>query len=184
MRRRRRAQAYGQWTPNLVDPTGTRRRLQALHAIGWTAADIGQRLGVTSQRVTAIINDHHRRHVHTTTASRVQAVYDQLSMTPGPSLRTRQRATKADWHRPLCWDDDLIDDPTHQPAGCCGRAPRRGLPDDPDWLAARANEAGYAPLVERFNVTDDSIRKALRRAGYRNTAPPGRPAHWRKEAAA
>ena len=183
MRTIRRRQAYGQWTPRLVDVTGTRRRLQALQVIGWTAHSIGQHLNVTSQRVTAIINDP-RPNVHTTTAQRISALYDRLSMTPGTSRRTRERAAAKGWHRPLCWDDDQIDNPEWEPDGCCGPQRPKRLPDNLAELAARILEHGTRATAERYGVTQGTLTTAMRRGGWTNTAPPGTAARYQPPASA
>lgn len=94
----------------LVDATGTRRRLQALMAIGWRNRDLGARLGITGEGVDRTCNN--RRLVHVRTAARIAALYDELWDKPGPSDETRRRAAAKGWPPPLWWDDDLIDDPT------------------------------------------------------------------------
>lgn len=97
-----------------VDGTGTRRRLRALQAIGWpgwaitlhgpwTAAENIHQLCRRRQRVTRDTHDA------------VCAIFDLLSMTPGPSDNTRRRAARDGWAPPLAWDDD-IDDPKVLPA--------------------------------------------------------------------
>jgi hypothetical protein len=89
-----------------IDATGTRRRLQALVAMGWSpdllAAELGRRplsvqRSMTSPSVTA------------RTAQQVAALYEQLSSTPPPcsttSDRARARAVAHGWQPPLAWDD-------------------------------------------------------------------------------
>jgi hypothetical protein len=174
-----RLKAYGRWTPYVVDATGTRRRIQALLALGWTLTDLGRRLGVTN-RAIGHYSCGARREVLAGTARDVATLYDQLSMQPGPSAITRRRARQAGWHRPLCWDDDLIDDPTFQPVGCCSETPGRPpnvLPGDPAdlaRLAAAVNEHGARAAGWRYGASPSSVLKALTRAGWRNTAPPGK----------
>lgn len=93
----------------LVDGTGTRRRLEALVALGYPKTylaqllDVGRALQITAARVT-------KRN-----ADKVTALYDQLQHTPGPSDRARAYAAARGWLHPGWWDDDTIDDPTHQP---------------------------------------------------------------------
>lgn len=96
----------------LVDATGTRRRCHALAALGWPLSEQARRLGIhpalyhrsmQSARVTA------------GRARAVRALFDELSMTPGPSNRTRIQAAGKGYLPPLAWDDDLIDDPEHLP---------------------------------------------------------------------
>lgn len=95
-----------------VDAAGTRRRIQALAAIGWPARELGQRLGVTAQAVSLFTT---RATVYGATAAKVAALYEELWNQPGPSNVTRKRAEKSRWPQPLELDDDRIDDPTYQP---------------------------------------------------------------------
>jgi hypothetical protein len=148
-----RKRRYLERGPLLVDATGTRRRLQALIAIGWPRRALAERLG------TRPANILRQRRVRAGTARRVARVYDQLSMTPGPDPRCAEAARRRGWAPPLAWDDDQIDDPRAQPAAPLGEpaadevavdralAARsiRGLAE-PDRLAAaaRAREQGAA----------------------------------------
>jgi hypothetical protein len=103
----RRARGMSMWT----DATGTQRRLQALHAIGWTWTDLGSELGgLTRQAVTSLFE---RTRVHVNTARAVAVLYDRLWMTDGGNSKARKRAAAAGWPPPLWWLDDEIDDP------CC-----------------------------------------------------------------
>jgi hypothetical protein len=106
---------YNVHTPAYVDVTGTLRRLRALAAIGWPVKDLGPRLGISTQQM-----DHYRSarkaRIRGTVAARIEALYDQLSATPGPSAVSRDRATRNGWEPPLLWEDVDIDDPLAQPA--------------------------------------------------------------------
>ncbi|WP_231851637.1 hypothetical protein [Modestobacter italicus] len=133
-----------------VDATGTRRRLQALIAIGWSpdllAAEIARRPGslrrsLTSPSVTA------------RTAQDVATLYERLSNTPPPRDTGVQRAA-ADaarahavahgWLPPLAWDDIDTDVP---PPPAATKPP----PDDVDEIAVERAMAGdgihYADLT-------------------------------------
>lgn len=103
----------GRHTPRLVDGTGTRRRLEALAAIRWPSSEIAERLGRRAHRSVSLLRNC--KDVHVSTARRVAAVYDELSMTIGPSEKTAQYAQKHGWVPPLAWDEDTIDDPTAEP---------------------------------------------------------------------
>jgi hypothetical protein len=94
----------------LIDPTGTRRRLEALAALGWTFGDLAQRFGVdtTTPRKWCV-----HPLVARTTAERVKQLYRDLAATPGPSERARRRAVRKGWAPPAAWDD--IDDPNAKP---------------------------------------------------------------------
>jgi hypothetical protein len=103
-------QAWGR--PRLVDPTGALRRVRALHRLGWTQSEIARRLGMPEGNLAYLA---HRKQIRRTLHDRVVAVYDELSMTRGPSVRARMWAERHDWPPPLGWDDDTIDDPKARP---------------------------------------------------------------------
>lgn len=104
-------------TAGLVDKTGTDRRIQGLLAIGWRHSDISERLArhLGRRAYSDLILKHPGRSVFAATAAAVAAVYDELSMTLGPSQRNRNRARKAGYLPPLSWDDDQLDDPAAAP---------------------------------------------------------------------
>lgn len=106
-------------TPHLIfataDPAqnvpiyATRRRVQALHRIGWRTKDIDNALG----RQLVQGNLYRGQWVYARTHRAIAAVYDQLHMTPGSSQRSINHAIKNGFASPLAWDD--IDDPDAQP---------------------------------------------------------------------
>ncbi|MBK9156649.1 MAG: helix-turn-helix transcriptional regulator [Micropruina sp.] len=106
-------------TVGRIDSTGTLRRMQALHALGWSWASMADHMGMARARVTHILD---QQVVFIGTANRVREAYDQLwNVTPiAPQsviTKCRQRAARNGWPPPLAWDDDTIDDPESQPQG-------------------------------------------------------------------
>jgi hypothetical protein len=97
-----------------MDATGTIRRLQALHVVGWRQIDIAERIGWHQQAVAQLLTD--RTFVIARTAAAVARVYDELVETPGPSRVTVSRAKNQGWLGPGWWDVDTIDDPNYRPA--------------------------------------------------------------------
>lgn len=100
-----------------VDATGTRRRVQALACLGWSAAELSRSLGRNRSYLAKAID---RDRVHPTTAAAVEALYDRLSMTwctTPTAARTAATARAAGWVPPLAWDEGAIDDPTATPYG-------------------------------------------------------------------
>ncbi|MGK5681639.1 hypothetical protein [Actinoplanes sp. URMC 104] len=93
---------------------GAARRVQALVAIGWSLTEQGHRLGMPVQQVNDIALQR-RVLLHHVTCTRVGAVFEQLSATPGPSPRARRLAARRGWLPPLAWGDD-IDVPEAEPA--------------------------------------------------------------------
>jgi transcriptional regulator with XRE-family HTH domain len=102
----------------LVDGTGTRRRLQALVAAGWSQAKVAERLGMTGTNLGRVIN--HSDLVQASTARAVRDLYDQMWDAAPPeeewrdriaASRARSHARRNGWMPPLAWDDESIDDP-------------------------------------------------------------------------
>jgi hypothetical protein len=157
----------GRLQPGMVPAVGVTRRLQALSALGWTVNDIAARMGTTA------VNVHQMRRgrsaeVTRMVAARVNAVYEELSGTAGPSVRVRGHAQRQGWAPPLAWDDDAIDNPDAKPV--TASAPRSRI--DLDDLAFLKNlgmtDAEYAARVD---VAPDSIERARERQRARtNTA--------------
>jgi len=108
--RRRR---YLNRAPLSVDATGSRRRIQALAAIGWSLGEQSRRLGLNASMAHKITI---RSWVWPQTADKIRALYDELSMVPGPSQRARNDAKRRGWLPPLAFDDDTIDDPAARPS--------------------------------------------------------------------
>ena len=97
-----------------VDSTGTRRRIRALQAIGWTRQSIADAAGID---IEVIMNATRKKvRVYGRTAERIRRAYNRLSMRPGPSVLGRRRAVAKGWPPPLAWDDEAIDDPAAGPA--------------------------------------------------------------------
>lgn len=117
-----------------VDPTGTRRRLHALIALGWRWEDLAVRFDTSYQAVQKWTT---RTTVHVDTVHRVKVVYDAMAGTPGPSNLSRLRAKAKGWPPPQAWDDDGIDDPATEP--CWGEADDT----DPDEVAVARALAGH-----------------------------------------
>jgi transcriptional regulator with XRE-family HTH domain len=99
-----------------IDATGTRRRLQALVAIGWSQSELARRLGVLPSNFPYLLD---RDQVRAATARAVVALYDQLWNAPPPDENARWRARRLaeakGWLPPLAWDDETIDDPAAGP---------------------------------------------------------------------
>ncbi|ORA25201.1 hypothetical protein [Mycobacterium aquaticum] len=93
-----------------ISAIGTRRRLQALGAIGWPQRVIARELGVVQSRMKAL---GQQDFVTARVALAVMEVFDRLAMKPGPSEQSRRRAAASGWVPPLAWED--IDDPDEVP---------------------------------------------------------------------
>lgn len=101
-----------------IDGTGTRRRLQALVAIGWPLSQIGPRVGIHPRPLTTLLRADR---VYASTRRTVADGYRKLHTAdpaahgvPAPVITSaRNWAKRQGWHGPLAWDD--IDDPEAEP---------------------------------------------------------------------
>lgn len=104
----------------MIDATGTRRRIQALVAVGWTHKVLAPHLGVNPLYVGDFTTNTLVTAAHART---VAAVYDRLwnkdplqhGVTNGGAKRSRNLAVRRGWPPPLAWDDETIDDPAAGP---------------------------------------------------------------------
>lgn len=106
-----------------VPALGTRRRLQALTAAGWSINQIATRSGANRQALDRAILDT-TQSVTATTARRIRDTYTRLENQAPPeatwhersaAARARRRAQDAGWLAPAWWDPDTIDNPNHTP---------------------------------------------------------------------
>lgn len=93
---------------------GTRRRLRALVAAGYTPSMLSHELGIAPKDAYTLFS--HCDDVPAGIAQAVADLFDRLEMTPGPSDRARILAHKLRWAPPLAWDEDSIDDADCDPA--------------------------------------------------------------------
>lgn len=103
----------------------TARRLQALTCLGWSLTALARRLD-TVERMVVGLRAEASPQVTARTARKVRDLYDELSMTPGPSARAARDAKARGWLPPLAWDD--IDERD-------GQLPALEEPDQPDEAA-------------------------------------------------
>lgn len=144
-------------TPHtIIDGTGTRRRLQALIAMGWTCRALATRLGIHPRQVEHLVSSER---VLASTAARVAERYRVLqTCQPGdhgvPSRSqnlARNIAARNGWHGPLAWDN--IDDPDAEPdtggadSGAASR--RRRVNADPARVARLTAQGMTAAQIAR-----------------------------------
>lgn len=104
-----------------IEASGTARRVQALHALGYTLTEQAERIGWTLQNFSRIIRDGavpYAGMVTVRTAQDVGRMFDELSMirpTGQAADNARKQAQARGWFPPLAWDDDTIDDPAALP---------------------------------------------------------------------
>lgn len=124
-----------------VDAAGTRRRVQALMALGYSMSVQAAHLGKTVSNFYKVLRNPK---VFASTARAVRDLYNALSMTPAPlshgAKLARSMAARNGWPTPVAWDDDLID-----------------LPDD----------VLQAELTRRVNLMDPRELRRCNDAHYR-----------------
>lgn len=131
----------------LVDATGTRRRLQALIAQGWSRARIAERLNTHPD----VISRYTRRARVTAAVVRaVRALYEDLwDVKPpedGDAAAARRHAAANGWLPPLAWDDETIDDP--------GAGPAHGQDSGIDEIAVERALAGDTVPLTPAEITE------------------------------
>ncbi|MFI9244196.1 hypothetical protein ACIGXF_16765 [Streptomyces sp. NPDC053086] len=143
-----------------VDPTGTRRRLQALMANGWPQLRLGPHIGRHPMYVNQLLA---QPRIYGVTAVAVAAAYDRLwnqdprqhGVRVGTYKKVLGVARAHSWAPPGAWDDDTIDDPAAHPewTGYCGTD--RGWwthTNDDIPTCARCEAAHAAWLAERRDL--------------------------------
>lgn len=109
-RSRFRAMAYGR--PLRQPVLGSRRRLQALLALGWSGQHLADQLGrqrsnlPLARRYTTIKTVFHED---------IVTLYQRLRYTAGPNTDTANRADKLGYSPPELWGNQDLDDPASVP---------------------------------------------------------------------
>lgn len=151
----------------LVDGTGTRRRLQALVAIGWPQIELARHTGVDKMT----INDQVRlisTTIYGSTARTVRTLYDQLwnvdPRTRGVTERwveeARAMAKDRGWAPPGAWDDDYIDSPAATPDAGEEVARYVAIAEDAKWLMD-TQDYSRSQAAFRLGITQDHLHQAL-----------------------
>jgi len=155
---------------SLVNATGTRRRLQALVAIGWTRADLARELGRTP---TNLRHTMRSAKVKGSTAIAVRELYQRLWNTPPEERTAGQQRTASDarayarqrgWLVPLAWDD-IDTDRAPTPDQVAVAHDREGDVDELDLEIAVERVLSRRPT--RLNAAElDGVVRALTERGY------------------
>lgn len=154
----------------LTDATGTRRRLQALVAIGWSQNLLASSLDIQRGNFTLLTTDR----VTAKKALQVKELYDQLWDTPPvehdrwarqSASRARNYAKCHGWVPPMAWDDDEIDAPEARPEM---GASKIGLSviEDVEFLVKTGEHRDE--IGRRVNANWKSVERLLHRHGRKD----------------
>jgi len=144
-----------------VDPTGTRRRVQALAWMGWPCREIARRAGTTQPSLSTLIQPHRR--ISYALAQKLAVIYAELSGTPGPSKLAAGKARGAGFAPPLAWDDDTIDDPAAVPN--LGQVERGAVVVDEEARHLLGFGMSRHEVARRLSVSEERIRQVERLGG-------------------
>ncbi|EGD23944.1 helix-turn-helix domain-containing protein [Prescottella equi] len=129
---------------------GALRRTRALQALGWSARDIGDRIGMEATALTAL---QRRTRIDNATWARIRDVYEALSATPGPSKIARASAARKGWLNPFEWEGYNIDDPRVTPP--------RSARTTADRSGARADRLGQVAELTAQGMSASAIADQL-----------------------
>lgn len=148
-----------------VSTLGSRRRVEALRALGYSLNDIAAAAGykpvhsaikyvMTAETMTA------------STAARIDRAFEALCMTPatGPRAgRNRRHAARMGWPPPLAWAD--IDDPNEQPENW------HYIPNDRGDALAELEAMGFgiSEVCRRLELRRDNLERWCQRNGMAAT---------------
>lgn len=102
---------------NLAPAIGTKRRLQALVAMGYTNQELANLVDYPECQFPKLLFT--KKWVSVEVAKRAEDVFNRLQLVPPAdgihARRARARAKRKGWVPPLAWDEDEIDDPNAVP---------------------------------------------------------------------
>jgi hypothetical protein len=151
---------------HLIDGTGTRRRLQALAAIGFPFLRLGEHLPLHPNQVRNVAI---AKKVRARTARAVAEAYDRLwnqdptqyGVRPATALKVQRYAKSQRWAPPAAWDDDLIDDPNATPD--YGQQVPRYIELAENGLELEHHGHTRQQAADRLGVTKDALQQAIGR---------------------
>ncbi|MGG5257485.1 helix-turn-helix transcriptional regulator [Phycicoccus avicenniae] len=169
--------APGARVPNV----GTKRRLQALMAGGWSQTRLAEQIGMEVRNFNHLL--HGKRAVTARTARAVADLYDHLwdqappatsRWTAGGITRSRGYALEHGFAPAVAWDDDTIDDPSATPDLGETGPKRAGRPvehviEDIEFLLDLEPLATAEQIAQRLRYRDRSaVQNLLARAERRD----------------
>lgn len=151
-----------------VPSLGAARRIRALMALGWRHEDIMHMIG---GRSSSHLAQHRHKTINAHDWRLVDAAYEALGGTPGPSESSRRRARNSGYVPPLAWND--IDNPNEDPKPTTGRETTRAHFDptvvdrilEGHWRET-ATPAEKAEVVRQWSLAGGSLAELERRTGW------------------
>ena len=146
-----------------VSAVGTRRRLQALVALGYSRSELCRQLGIQVSNGHRIFMDDHLM-VLASTARAVAELFNRLQLTPGSCSRALNEGRRRGWALPLAWDEDTIDDPNAVPevGTSQSRAPIMDRVAELEFLNIPRSR-----MPELLGIAPESLERALSRHGLK-----------------
>ena len=160
----------------LVGGAGTRHRVQALVAAGWSQAQLAGQLMRSPGHVGALLREER---VTAATAAAVRELYEELWNRPPPegnhrariaASRARSYAAARRWAPPMAWDEEELDKPDGRPAQGWRRAARTRRPAaELSEDAAELFRQDYTreQAAARLGVTAGGLERAIGRTRRR-----------------
>jgi predicted transcriptional regulator len=190
----RRQIAYGR--ARLIDGTGTRRRLEALAADGWSNSEIARLMGVSKPAVRQYRVFAAAGQTHVTTAERVRYLFERC-WHQAPAGRYQERARRyaesQGWVESWRWEGIDIDDPASVPlplpevgvdevevlrlmAGTLRVAKGARSPERAEAIRRLAGQGLSDPqIAARIGATAEAVSMERQRKGIASGVRRGRP---------
>jgi len=143
----------------IVPNIGTKRRIDALRAIGYSCATLGEHLGVTGEAVS----QYRGRPVRGRTWTAIRDLYNQLSHIPGPNPVAAIRARRLGCQPPMAWEGIDIDHPDSCPDPGANST-RQGVDEIMVARILAGDYRGRVPRAERNAVVDHVLTRHPDRA--------------------
>ena len=150
-----------------VDATGSRRRLQALAVNGYSTRYLAARLGHKHAATVQDIGSGKTPTVRYRTMDAIRDLYEELWDKPGGNARSASIARSKGWLPALAWDDDLLDDPSHEPEDVRRRPVRGGGHGITVEDIEEAREQGYETAQQigwRLGLSKAAVSQILSRS--------------------
>jgi hypothetical protein len=150
---------------------GSRRRVQALYAIGHNHEVIGATAALSASSVSKLANGH-SQYLDARTVDAVRRAYAELSVTAGASDKARSLATQRGWPGPAYWDDDDFENPNFVPALTDTSGLKKvdvkhllrcGVANEEVKARTGASIAYIRDTAARLGVTKNHLQQALKR---------------------